>query len=210
MKRLLTILLYIALPLGLQAQVQLSVQEQEKILDRIESSSSATASMQCEFTQTKTMKMLKGDIRSSGVMYFCKPDKLRWQYNSPYKYVFILNGGKVKMESASSSQSIDVRQNKMFRQIADIMLGSITGGGLKYSRDFTVEIFKDGDSHFARLLPKKKEIKQIYESIEIWFNPSLTMVSSVRMKEKTGDETVVKLLNVKTNGSFDDKLFDAD
>lgn len=210
MKRLLTILLYIALPLGLQAQVQLSAQEQEKILDRIESSSSATASMQCEFTQTKTMKMLKGDIRSSGVMYFCKPDKLRWQYNSPYKYVFILNGGKVKMESSSSSQSIDVRQNKMFRQIADIMLGSITGGGLKNSRDFTVEIFKDGDSHFARLLPKKKEIKQIYEAIEIWFNPSLTMVSSVRMKEKTGDETVVKLLNVKTNGSFDDKLFDAD
>ena len=210
MKRLLTILLYIALPLGLQAQVQLSAQEQEKILDRIESSSSATASMQCEFTQTKTMKMLKGDIRSSGVMYFCKPDKLRWQYNSPYKYVFILNGGKVKMESSSSSQSIDVRQNKMFRQIADIMLGSITGGGLKNSRDFTVEIFKDGDSHFARLLPKKKEIKQIDEAIEIWFNPSLTMVSSVRMKEKTGDETVVKLLNVKTNGSFDDKLFDAD
>ena len=210
MKRLLTILIYIALPLGLQAQVQLSAQEQEKILDRIESSSSATASMRCEFTQNKTMKMLKGDMKSSGVMYFRKPDKLRWQYNSPYKYIFILNGGKVKMESSSSSQSIDVRQNKMFRQIADIMLGSITGGGLKYSRDFTVEIFKDGDSHFARLLPKKKEIKQIYEAIEIWFNPSLTMVSSVRMKEKTGDETVVKLLNVKTNGSFDDKLFDAD
>ena len=210
MKRLLTILIYIALPLGLQAQVQLSAQEQEKILDRIESSSSATASMRCEFTQNKTMKMLKGDMKSSGVMYFRKPDKLRWQYNSPYKYIFILNGGKVKMESASSSQSIDVKQNKMFRQIADIMLGSITGGGLKNSSDFAVDIFRDGDSYFARLTPKKKEIKQIYESIEIWFNPSMTMVSSVRMKEKTGDETVVKLLNVKTNGSFDDKLFDAD
>ena len=98
----------------------------------------------------------------------------------------------------------------MFRQIADIMLGSITGGGLKNTSDFTVEIFREGDSHYARLLPKKKEIKQIYEVIEIWFNPSLTMVSSVRMKEKTGDETIVKLLNVKTNGSFDDKFFDTD
>ncbi|MBQ6310339.1 MAG: outer membrane lipoprotein carrier protein LolA [Bacteroidales bacterium] len=210
MKRLLTILLCIMLPIGLTAQARLSAQEQEKILDRIESSASATASMQCEFTQTKTMKMLKGDMKSSGVMYFRKPDKLRWQYNSPYKYIFILNGGKVKMESTSSSQSIDVKQNKMFRQIADIMLGSITGGGLKNSSDFTVEIFREGDSHYARLLPKKKEIKQIYEAIEICFNPSLTMVSSVRMKEKTGDETIVKLLNVRSNGSFDDKFFDTD
>ena len=210
MNRLLTILLCIMLPLGLQAQARLSAQEQEKILDRIESSASATVSMQCEFTQTKSMKMLKGEMQSRGVMYFSKPDRLRWQYNSPYKYIFILNGGKVKMESASSSQSIDVKQNKMFRQIADIMLGSITGGGLKNSSDFAVEIFRDGDSHFARLTPKKKEIKQIYESIEIWFNPSLTMVSIVKMKEKTGDETIVKLLNVKTDGSLDDKLFDAD
>lgn len=210
MKKFLTILLSIVLPLGLKAQVRLSVQEQEKILDRIETSASATTSMQCEFTQTKTMKMLKGDMKSRGVMYFSKPDRLRWQYNSPYKYIFILNDGKVKMESSSSSQSIDVKQNKMFRQIADIMLGSITGGGLKNSSDFSVEIYREGDAHFARLLPKKKEIKQIYEAIEIWFNPSLTMVGSVRMKEKTGDETIVKLLNVKTNGPLDDKLFDAD
>ena len=210
MKRLLTILLCIMLQVGLKAQARLSSQDQEKILDRIESSASATASMQCEFTQTKSMKMLSRDMQSAGVMYFSKPDKLRWQYNSPYKYIFILNGSKVKMESASSSQSIDVKQNKMFRQIADIMLGSLTGGGLKNSSDFTVEIFRDGNSHYARLLPKKKEIKQIYEAIEIWFNPSLTMVSSVRMVEKTGDVTVVKLMNVKANGNVDDKMFDVD
>lgn len=206
--RLFAFILLALLPISLEAQTALSAQEQERILDRIEKSSSAMSSMNCSFTQTKQMKMLKGDMQSSGVMYFIKPDKLRWQYDSPYKYVFILNGGKVKMESSSSSQSIDVKQNKMFRQIADIMLGSITGGRLKNSPDFNVEIYKDGDSYFARLLPRKKEIRQIYERIEIRFNSSLTMVSSVKMKEKTGDETIVKLLNVKTNDTVDDKMFD--
>lgn len=208
MKRFALILL-VLLPLRIGAQTALSAEEQALILDKIEKSSSVMNSMNCSFSQTKKMKMLKGDMQSSGVMYFSKPDKLRWQYNSPYKYIFILNGGKVKMESSSSSQSIDVQHNKMFRQIADIMLGSITGGGLKNSKDFNVEIYREGDSYFARLLPKKKEIRHIYEKIEIWFNPSLTMVSSVMMKEKTGDETIVKLLNVKTNGTMDDKLFDA-
>lgn len=206
--RYIALIVILLLPFRIVAQTALSAEEQNRILERIEQSSSAMISMNCSFTQIKKMKMLKGDMQSSGVMFFCKPDRLRWQYDSPYKYVFILNGGKVKMESSSSSQSIDVKHNKMFRQIADIMLGSITGGGLKNSPDFNVEIYKDGTAYFARLLPKKKEIRQIYERIDICFNPSLTMVSSVRMKEKTGDETIVKLLNVKTNGALDDKVFD--
>ena len=35
------------------------------------------------------------------------------------------------------------------------------------------------------------------------------MVSQVRMVEKTGDETLVKLLNVKTNTGVNEKVFSA-
>ena len=58
------------------------------------------------------------------------------------------------------------------------------------------------------LIPKKKELKQIYQVIQVTFNPELTMVTTVKMEEKTGDATVVKLNNVQTNGSIDTHLFD--
>ena len=209
MKRLFFIL-SVLVSIHAVGQTRLSADEQDRVLSAIDRSASEMKCMQCDFTQTKTMKMLSRDMQSKGVMYFRSPDKLRWQYNSPYKYVFILSDGKIHLESSSSVQNIDVKENKIFRQIAGIMLGTITGGGLKGSADFSVEMYKDGSAYFARLYPKKKEVKQIYDFIEIWFNPSLTMVSSVKMVEKTSDVTIVKLLNVKANGFFDDKVFVAD
>ena len=198
--------------LTLQAwgQTKLTSQQQQQILDRIEKSSSATTSMQCEFTQTKRMKLLKKEMTSKGVMYFKKNDKLRWQYTSPYDYIFILNGDKVRIKSAKSTKDIDVQKNKMFRQITGIILNSITGGGLKKTSDFQVELYKSDKHYFAKLYPKKKELKQIYQTIEIHFNPTLTMVDSVVMLEKTGDSTLVKLTGVKTNVSINEKMFATD
>ena len=95
----------------------------------------------------------------------------------------------------------------MFRQITKIILNSITGSGLKSATDFQVEIYKTDNSYFAKLYPKKKELKQIYSVIEIYFNQSLTMVNGVKMMEKTGDVTSVKLQNVKYNQSINESTF---
>ena len=76
--------------------------------------------------------------------------------------------------------------------------------------DFTVEMYQADKKYFARLYPKKKELKQIYSVIEIYFNPELTMVSTVKMQEKTGDVTTVNLINIKTNQPINEKVFSAD
>ena len=57
------------------------------------------------------------------------------------------------------------------------------------------------------MLPKKKEVKQIYSAIEIYFNPALTMVESIKMIEKSGEYTVVKLISPKLNSTINESLF---
>lgn len=210
MKKL-TILLWLSLlTIGMMAQTKLTATQQQQVVAKINKATSTLGTLQCDFSQIKSMKMLSKKMQSSGVMYYKKADKLRWQYNAPYEYTFILNGDKVRIKSARSSQKINVQDNKMFRHVSNIMIGTMTGGGLKNSADFNVEMYKQGNTHFAKLYPKKKELKQIYKVIEIYFNPSLTMVSSVRMEEKTGDVTVVKLNNIKTNTPISEKVFVAD
>lgn len=189
------------------SQTKLTAEQQKDILEKVDKSASAASSMQCDFTQTKKMKLLSKEMLSKGVMYFKRPDKLRWQYTTPYDYTFILNGDKVQLKSAKSTKNIDVQGNKMFRQISNIILNSVTGGNLKSSSDFNVEVYKLAEGYFARMYPKKKELKQIYQAIEIYFNPSLTMISTVKMIEKTGDVTIVKLTNSKTGVAIDEKLF---
>ena len=189
------------------SQTKLTAEQQKQIIEKVNKSAMAASSMQCDFSQTKKMKLLSKEMQSKGVMYFKRPNQLRWQYTAPYDYTFILNGDKVQLKSTKSTKNIDVQGNKMFRQISDIILNSVTGGSLKSSADFSVEVYKSAEGYFARMYPKKKELKQIYQAIEIYFNPSLTLISSVKMIEKTGDVTTVKLTNTKTNIPLDEKLF---
>ena len=210
MKRLFFIILVVVLSLHVSGQTKLTAEQQKQLVEKIDKAASAMKSMQCDFTQTKSMKLLKKEMKSNGVMYFKQSDKLRWQYTSPYDYTFIMNGDKVRIKSTKSTQDINVQGNKIFRQITNIILNTVTGGGLKSSSDFTVEVYKSDKGYFAKLYPKKKEVKQIYNVIEIYFNSSLTMVSSVRMIEKTGDETLVNLNNLKANVAINEKMFAVD
>jgi outer membrane lipoprotein-sorting protein len=194
----------------MMGQTKLTAEQQKQIVEKIDKASSAMKTMQCDFTQTKRMKMLSKDMQSKGVMYFKRPDKLRWQYTSPYDYTFIMNGDKVQIKSMKSTKNIDVQQNKMFRQITNIILSSITGGTLRTSADFTVELWQQDKSYFVKLYPKKKELKQLYQYLEIWFDPALTKVSTVKMMEKTGDMTIVNLLNTKYGVTINEKMFATD
>lgn len=207
MIRLLFILLAMMTSWPLLGQTKLTAEQQKQIVERIDKSATSVSEMQCDFVQTKRMKLLSKEMQSKGVMYFKRPNKLRWQYTAPYDYTFILNGDKVQIKSSKSTKNIDVQGNKIFRQITNIILNSVTGGSLKSSSDFTVEVYKKDNTYFAKLYPKKKELKQLYQVIEIYFDSALTMVNSVRMVEKTGDETRVNLINTKLNIAVDEKMF---
>ena len=207
MKQFIVLLFVSVLSLQAWSQTKLTAEQQKQFIEKIDKAAQTMTSMQCDFSQTKSMKLLSKEMQSKGIMYFKQPDKLRWQYTSPYDYTFIMNGDKVTMKSAKSTQNINVQGNKMFRQITKIILNSITGSGLKGATDFQVEIYKTDNSYFAKLYPKKKELKQIYSVIEIYFNQSLTMVNGVKMMEKTGDVTSVKLQNVKYNQSINESTF---
>ena len=204
------LLVFLSPCLPMMGQTKLTAEQQKQIVENIDKASSAMKTMQCDFTQTKRMKMLSKDMQSKGVMYFKRPDKLRWQYTSPYDYTFIMNGDKVQIKSMKSTKNIDVQQNKMFRQITNIILSSITGGTLRTSADFTVELWQQDKSYFVKLYPKKKELKQLYQYLEIWFDPALTKVSTVKMMEKTGDMTIVNLLNTKYGVTINEKMFATD
>lgn len=188
-------------------QIKVNQQEQQRVLQQFNAASSSLASMQCDFVQTKKMRLLKNDMQSRGKMFYIKPNKLRWQYNTPYRYIFILNGNEVHIKSDNNAQTVDIQRNKMFRQLSNVILQSITGGHLSNSTDFTVEILKDNGVYLAKLTPKKKELQKLYTSIEVTFSNDLTMVKSVRMVEKTGDITTVELQNVKVNTQISETLF---
>ena len=207
MLRSFVILLTCLSALSVMGQTKLTSEQEKQVLAKMDQSSNALRSLQCDFVQSKRMKILSKEMQSKGILYFKKPDKIRWQYTSPYDYTFIMNGDKVQIKSAKTTKSIDIQGNKIFRQITTIILNTVTGGGIMNSADFNVELYKSGDIYFAKMQPKKKEVKQVYSSIEVYFNSALTMVDTIKMIEKSGEYTVVKLVTPKINAAINESVF---
>ena len=88
MKRILFLMVLLSVAM-LNSMAQ-SFNEQRAIKE-ISSAASSLKTLQCDFVQTKSLKMLGDKMVSKGKMYCSQPNQLRWEYISPYSYIFVLN-----------------------------------------------------------------------------------------------------------------------
>lgn len=173
--------------------------QERQAIERISRSAAAMKSMQADFVQTKHLKMLGEKMVSTGRMRYRQSDKLRWEYTSPYAYTFILNGNSVLMKKGNRSDVMDVNRNKMFREIARIMMSSVVGDCLTDKKSFKVSMTTARNTYTATLIPQKKELKAVFTRIVLTFDSRTSMVTKVTMHEKNGDRTEIVLKNAKAN-----------
>lgn len=178
-----------------------------KVKQEINRAAARLTSLQCDFVQTKYLKLLNDKMVSNGKMYYLQNNKLRWEYTSPYHYTFILNDYKVLLKNDNRNDVIDVQQNKLFREIARIMMNSVVGKSLSDEKDFKSRISSSGNEWVATLTPVRKEMKQMFKELYLYFNKTSYMVSKVTLIEKNGDKTVIELKNLKTNGAINASIF---
>lgn len=178
-----------------------------QIRQRIAEAAQAMTSMQCDFVQTKQLKMLNDKMTSEGRMYYSQKDKLRWEYTKPYQYTFIMNGDHVLLKNRERSDVIDVRQNKLFREIARIMMSSVVGNCLSDDRTFKVTLSAVGGDWKATLQPQRKDMKQLFQHIVLHFDQRQATVSRVELVEKNGDQTIIDLKNIRKNETIAPRTF---
>lgn len=204
MKRVLISLMALCLCL-----LNLSAQKinEAKVKQQINAVASKMKTMQCDFVQTKYLKMLNDKMVSRGKMYYQQSNKLRWEYTSPYTYTFVLNGSKVLISKGKRSDVINVNQSKFFKEIARIMMNSVVGKCLTDSKDFKVSLTGASAEYVATLYPQQKQMKQMFQKIILHFNKQKSTVSKVELIEKKGDRTIIELKNVKSNAPINAKVF---
>lgn len=182
-------------------------QNEAQIKQQINQTAAALKTMQCDFVQTKHLKLLNDQMVSKGKMYYQMSDKLRWEYTSPTNYIFILNGDKVLLKNQNRNDVIDVKQNKLFREIARIMMSSVVGNCLDDDKNFKTSIASTATEWVATMLPLKKDMKQMFQKIILHFNKQKKMVASVELIEKNGDKTLIELKNIRPNETISATVF---
>lgn len=205
MKRLFTTLFLV---LSLFGRLAAQTINEQQIISEISKSTSSIKTMQCDFVQTKSLKMLGDKMESKGKMYCQQPSKLRWEYTTPYTYTFVLNDNNVMLKSGSRSDVIDINQNKMFKEIARIMMNSVLGKLLTEKKDFSVTVKQNGKQYVATLTPLRKDLKQMFTHILLHYDIKEKMVKTVVLKEKNGDSTTIELTNIKKNSPINASVFE--
>lgn len=199
MKKILTILFSFCTALTALAQ--------RDVIDEICQASVRISTVQADFTQTRKMKMLSNTMISQGTMCCTQPNFLRWEYLSPQTSLFILNNGKVLLSKGKHDRVVSINRSKMFRQMTRLMMPDGLGKCLTEEKDFKVSVESKATQHILTLLPQSKELKQLFTRLILYYDRKQSVVTKVEMYEKSGDNSIIELANIKTNQNIDESVY---
>lgn len=163
-------------------------------------------SLEADFKQVKETRLLQEPQVATGHLSYRSPDQLCWEYLTPTAY---------KWELGSTSTSPQVQQLLQF------IIRSISGDNLRDNAAFSVTQLSPIDSQQNNpdaqqnntasakgstesakgsttylLVPKKRDLRQLFQSIEITLNPATQVAERVVLTEKNGDRSTISFHNL--------------
>ncbi len=204
--------LYLALFFSLAASAQaprqhaVRVKNPEAVKKKLNDYSRKTTSINSQFVQKKHLDILEEDMKSSGIFYFQSPNKVRWEYKTPYPYIIVMDGKSMRINDGKKTQHYDTQSNKVFKEVNDLMLGMLRGN-LWSGNKFTSELWEDREEIIVKLKPKQHEMKEFLSEIHLFFGKKNYQMQSMKMLEPGGDYTLIHLKNPKINAALPASAF---
>lgn len=199
-------LLLLLFPIISFAQAFKPLKDTTLLKSKIESMSKSTQSIESDFVQEKNLTILSEKIISKGHFVFKKENLLRWEYQTPSKYLIVINKEKVLIKDEKKTTKYDMNSNKVFKEINDIMLSCVQGTIFK-SNKFKTSYFENESSYKLELYPQVKNMKETFKKIILYFDKNVTSVSKLEMVEVNDDYTTLNFVNKKLNAPIAESLF---
>ncbi len=183
------------------------MEDSEAFRSSMITASANTLSIASDFEQIKHLSFLEEDVKSQGIFYFQKENKLRWEYSDPFYYLIIFNNDTVLIQDENNTNIYDAASGKMFRQINEIML-SMVSGSILGSDDFEFEYYENPSSYKLELTPLDENMKEFLSKIRLFINKKDMTVDELLMLEKSGDYTRIRFINKRLNEEIPQHTFD--
>jgi outer membrane lipoprotein-sorting protein len=165
-----------------------------------------TNDIAAEFTQTKVLDIILEKLESKGTFKFRKENKIRWEYTSPYQYLVIINGPKIYINDAGNKKEFDVKNNKMFREINKIVIGSVQGN-LFENQDYKSRFFENEHVYHIVMQPINVKMQEFVNEVNLYIDKKDLTLKRLKMSEKSGDYTLVDFHGHQVNQGIPDKVF---
>jgi len=199
MKKRLIVILFVVMGLCAKAQTPLSVDQCNDIMASLTESAASMQSIQCRFVQTKTMAMLAEPTVSEGTMVFVAPDRLRWEYTTPYPFSLVVNGDRIVKVTDGKEEVLSGKSGRMYQGILSMILDSASGKKLFDTSSFDIAMFDDNNCWKAEMTPKRRDMKRMFSQLVFYFDKTTQVISHVEFVEAGGDVTSIRFEDIKVN-----------
>lgn len=177
----------------------------------IRKAAATVKTIETDFVQTKTLKILKKPLVSRGVMAYRRPNDLRWEYRSPLETLLVVRRGNAQRLLKHGQAWVTDSSAKL--EAMKIVLGEISlwlDGNFGASKTFKPELRAGGSepAHVA-LIPIDPALAKIITSIAIVFGERPGTVSAIDIHEGDAGVTHIAFENPRFDVDIPDARFEA-
>lgn len=187
------------------SQVQMTASEADALKGKVKALSQTTKTISSDFIQYKHLDFLSNDIESKGKLTFKSPDKVRWEYVSPFAYVVIFKDETLYINDNGNKSSMDMGSNAIFEQLNQLITASIKGDLFEAS-EFNATYLKIKEKSEVHFEPTDPQFREFIKSFQITFSDK-GEVQEVKMIEPSDDYTQIVFSNRATNQTISDAVF---
>ncbi|HNB81843.1 MAG TPA: outer membrane lipoprotein carrier protein LolA [Chitinophagaceae bacterium] len=163
-------------------------------------------SVQSDFSQVKSLSMLKDKVSSSGRFYYQQKNKVRIEYIKPFQYLMILNDGQMLMKDEQKQSTFNTHSNKILQSVNNILIDCLSGNVYR-NREFKTSVFESNKEYQLWMLPQSSFMKKMFNRIEVFVSKSNYSIQKLVMTEINGDQTQMVFSNQVLNKTLDSQLF---
>ncbi|HUN54336.1 MAG TPA: outer membrane lipoprotein carrier protein LolA [Smithella sp.] len=175
--------------------------------EKLRKESANLKTLQANFEQKKSMKILSRPLVSEGRFYYAAPDSIRWEYVKPVRSIVIAHNNSTKRYIDSDGKMVE---NKMGgAQAMNIVLNEITGwinGRFVQNLSFTA-VIHEGTNTMITLTPVGQGMAGFIKKIEIVLSGKAATVKSVKIIEDADSFTQINFKNVEINNTINPSVF---
>ena len=177
------------------------------ILQQIKSQAQKINSIEAGFEQTKNISFIDEQLISGGKFWFSRPDKMRWEYQTPFFYSIIIDGDNITVIDDKKESRFDAASNAMFGQIKQVIMNMVNGKMFD-DPDYHATLKEENNYFVVNFETVNQAMKAYILSIDLYFTKSGYLMEKIKMNEASGDDTVIEFNNQNINQPLPGHVFE--
>ena len=179
-------------------------------MQRLAAMTDKLQSIESRFEQVKHLDVFDTEIRSTGMFYYRKENKICMDYQKPVPYRLTINGNRLKIVSDDKTSRMDMGDNPMMKEVGVLLTACMTGDFTHTLDSYRMTALETPTHYLLEISPTSDLVKAYITGFDIRLNKQDLSVDSLRIRENATDYTDYIFTGKRFNALNDDAVFSVD